>query len=52
MPIIMLTGSLDDALEGESLEAGADDYLSKPVSAERLRARALLRARERAAGST
>jgi type IV pilus assembly protein PilB len=39
LPIVMLTGSGDDELEVEVLGAGADDYLTKPVVPERLRAR-------------
>ena len=51
LPIVMLTAADDESAEVESLDAGADDYLRKPVSAPRLRARvaALLAARKRAA---
>ena len=53
LPIIMLTGATDEDLEEESLTAGADDYLNKPITLERLRARAaaVLRARARAQGA-
>lgn len=49
IPILMLTASLDEALESVSLDTGADDYLQKPVQPQRLRARAraLIAARKR-----
>ncbi len=52
LPIVMLTGSRDEIMEEASLEAGADDYLQKPVPPARLRTRvrAILRARERLVG--
>jgi type IV pilus assembly protein PilB len=50
MPIIMLTGLEGDEMESAALDAGADDYLTKPVRPARLRSRirALLAARARA----
>src|SRR5207253_2329967 len=39
LPIVMLTADDEEELETTALEAGADDYLRKPVSAERLQAR-------------
>ncbi len=53
LPIIMLTASTDEMLETDSLMAGADDYLQKPVAPGRLRARAraLLSARQRLAAA-
>jgi len=52
LPIVMLTAASEESVEVASLDAGADDYLRKPVSAPRLRARvaALLKARRRAVG--
>jgi CheY-like chemotaxis protein len=49
LPIIMLTGSDAEDFESIVFEAGADDYLTKPVAPDRLRARvrALLSARRR-----
>ncbi len=38
-PIIVLTGSVDERSELESLQAGVDDYVTKPFSEETLRAR-------------
>lgn len=48
-PILMLTARTDESDEIAGLEAGADDYLPKPVSPKRLvsRVRALLRRVER-----
>jgi type IV pilus assembly protein PilB len=53
LPIVMLTASDDEDVEVASLDAGADDYLRKPVSAQRLRARvaALLASRRRSGES-
>jgi DNA-binding response OmpR family regulator len=53
LPVIMLTAVQGDAMESVSLDAGADDYLEKPVTPERLRARvtSLLRSRLRLAAS-
>ena len=39
IPIIMLTAKNDEGSEVEGLDAGADDYLTKPVSRKRLLAR-------------
>ena len=39
MPIVVLTAKGDDALRVELLRAGAQDYVTKPFSAEELRAR-------------
>jgi two-component system KDP operon response regulator KdpE len=39
VPIIMLSVRSDDATKVRSLDAGADDYLTKPFSMEELRAR-------------
>ncbi len=51
LPILMLTAANNSQSEAESLDAGADDYIAKPVTMERLRARtrALFSARQRAA---
>ena len=35
-PIIVVTGNGDERIAAECLRAGADDYLSKPVSPEKL----------------
>jgi CheY-like chemotaxis protein len=49
LPVIMLTAGGPEGLEFEALDAGADDYLMKPVSPDRLRARvrSLLASRSR-----
>jgi DNA-binding response OmpR family regulator len=39
LPVIVLTGIEDPAVEIALLEAGADDYLRKPIDPERLRVR-------------
>jgi DNA-binding response OmpR family regulator len=39
IPIIMLTGVLDEADRAMGLETGADDYMTKPFSPRRLLAR-------------
>jgi len=39
VPIVMLTAKADDALRVKLLQAGVQDYLTKPFSAEELRAR-------------
>ena len=39
IPIVMLTAKTDSASEIEALDAGADDYVSKPFDAEKLLAR-------------
>jgi type IV pilus assembly protein PilB len=51
LPIVMLTASGESDLEAAALDAGADDYLLKPVAAERLVARvgALLASQRRLA---
>ena len=53
-PILMLTARTDERDEIAGLEAGADDYLPKPVSPKRLvsRVKALLRRVEREDGAT
>ncbi len=53
-PILMLTARTAEGDEIAGLEAGADDYLTKPVSPRRLvmRVRALLRRGEREEGAT
>lgn len=53
MPILMLTAKVGDYDEVEGLDAGADDFLRKPFSAEVLlsRIRALLRRFDNASGS-
>ena len=53
-PILMLTARTDERDEITGLEAGADDYLTKPVSPRRLvsRVKALLRRVEREEGAT
>lgn len=45
LPVVVLTGVEDPAVEIELLEAGADDYLRKPIDPQRLavRVRAVLR---------
>jgi CheY-like chemotaxis protein len=49
LPIVMLTSQGAEEIEESALDAGADDYLRKPITPERLRVRirALLRARDR-----
>jgi DNA-binding response OmpR family regulator len=39
LPVIMVTGRIDDSDVVEGLSAGADDYICKPFSAKELRAR-------------
>jgi type IV pilus assembly protein PilB len=39
IPVVMLTAKTDSASEIEALDAGADDYVSKPFNAEKLLAR-------------
>ncbi|PCJ19509.1 MAG: hypothetical protein COB02_07120 [Candidatus Cloacimonadota bacterium] len=39
IPVIMLTGDLDDSCLAESLESGATDFLTKPIKSAVLRAR-------------
>lgn len=39
LPIIMLTGAVDEAERLEGFEAGVDDYVTKPFSADELAAR-------------
>ncbi|MDT0630295.1 response regulator transcription factor [Rubrivirga sp. S365] len=53
-PILMLTARTDERDEIAGLQAGADDYLPKPVSPKRLvsRVKALLRRVEREDGAT
>jgi two-component system phosphate regulon response regulator PhoB len=41
MPVLMLTGSASADLETEARNAGADDYLTKPVEPALLEARVL-----------
>src|SRR5205823_5058381 len=53
VPILLLTAKADEELRVQMLRAGAQDYLTKPFSAEELRARAgnlvtMKRARDRA----
>ena len=45
LPVLVRTGSGSDKVEAEILEAGADDYVSKSVDAQRFlaRVRAVLR---------
>ncbi len=45
LPVIILTASLDEGADIELIEAGADDYLQKPVDPHRLltRVKATLR---------
>src|SRR6185437_8482636 len=45
LPVIVLTGSCDSSTEVEVIDAGADDYLSKPADPPRFlaRVRAVLR---------
>lgn len=40
IPILVLSGRADDAIRGQLLRQGAQDYVLKPFSAEELRARA------------
>ncbi len=49
IPIIMLTGRQDEKSELKGLDAGADDYITKPFSSEKLLARIkmLLKRKER-----
>jgi two-component system KDP operon response regulator KdpE len=39
MPVVVLTGTLDENAEVEVMEAGADDYVRKPVDPPRFAAR-------------
>lgn len=39
IPVLLLTGHVDAAAVARGLEAGADDYVSKPFTARELRAR-------------
>jgi len=39
LPVVVLTGATDDRTEIELMEAGADDYVHKPLQPERLIAR-------------
>jgi DNA-binding response OmpR family regulator len=41
LPVLMLTGSANQDLETEARNAGADDYLTKPVEPALLEERAL-----------
>jgi DNA-binding response OmpR family regulator len=41
LPVLMLTGSTNPDLETEARNAGADDYLTKPVEPALLEERAL-----------
>ena len=50
MPVLIMTGSSSDDAVESGLDAGADDFLSKPVSVQVLRARA--RAAMRRSGAT
>jgi len=51
LPILMLSGDSSEELELEALDAGADDYLAKPIEPERLlsRVRAIVASRRRVA---
>ena len=51
IPLLLLTGHVDAAAVARGLEAGADDYVSKPFTARELRARVESHLR-RAAGRT
>jgi type IV pilus assembly protein PilB len=35
LPVIVLTGSTDDSIEAQLIEEGADDYIRKPLNAQR-----------------
>jgi type IV pilus assembly protein PilB len=39
LPVVVLTGTTDDHMEVESMDAGADDYVRKPLEPERFLAR-------------
>ena len=39
LPVVVLTGSEDDETEAQLLEAGADDYIRKPIEPTRFLAR-------------
>jgi type IV pilus assembly protein PilB len=39
LPVVVVTGSTDDAMEVQSMDAGADDYVRKPLDAHRFLAR-------------
>ena len=39
LPVVILTGSADESLEAELMDAGADDYLRKPIDPARFVAR-------------
>jgi DNA-binding response OmpR family regulator len=39
LPVIVISGAADPRVEIELLEAGADDYMTKPVQVERIEAR-------------
>ena len=49
LPVILVTGSVDEAEKIHGLETGADDFLSKPVVVRELTARVRAQLRERAA---
>jgi type IV pilus assembly protein PilB len=48
IPIVMLTAKTDSASEIEALDAGADDYVSKPFDSEKLLARIRMLLKRRA----
>jgi Response regulators consisting of a CheY-like receiver domain and a winged-helix DNA-binding domain len=49
VPVVVLTGSADDEAEVEAMDAGADDYIRKPLEPARFVAR--IKAALRRAGS-
>jgi type II secretory ATPase GspE/PulE/Tfp pilus assembly ATPase PilB-like protein/CheY-like chemotaxis protein len=49
LPVVVLTGTHDESAEAEMMDAGADDYVRKPIDAPRFAARIRAALRRRAA---